>query len=384
MNQFLKKKLFLIILLFLAWRINLFFISYLGPLLIDKWGNRFPYSEELLISTKLPYWLWSWGNFDGVHYLTIAKSFYSAYFTQTFFPLYPLLIRFVSKLIFFNNDFVSAFFISNTFFLCSLFLFSKLIRLNGYGKNLTWILLFYIFFPTSYYFGSIYTESLFILLIFASFYFAHKKRWLIASVCGILASATRLFGILMIFALLTEYLIQYKNKKKPIRPLIYIFCLVPLGLVAYSYYLKVAFGDSLLFWHAQPAFGAERIGAGIILPFQVIYRYIKILLSVNIKTLAFWNALFEISSFLFAFFILLLGHKKKIRLSYLVFSWLSLILPSLTGTFSSMPRYILTIFPIYIVLGTINNKILKFSIIIINELILVIATILFTRGYWVA
>lgn len=372
-----------ILLIFLVWRFILFFIAYIGPFVVREWGNRFPYAKEHLISTSLPYWIWSWGNFDGVHYLTIAKSFYSAYYTQTFFPFYPLTIRFLAKLLF-NNYFISAFIIANLSFLASLFIFRKLLLLDKYSdKFIFWVIIFLLFFPTSFYFGSIYTESLFLLFVVTSFYFAREKKWLFAGFVGMFAAATRLLGLFLFFALLVEYFFQNQAKKKTITPLFFI-SLIPLGLIFYMIFLKIKFDDSLLFWHAQPAFGAERLGRGIIFPPQVIFRYFKILITVDFKTLPFWNALFELVSFLFAVLMLVIAHIKKIRLSYLVFAWLSLITPVLTGTLSSMPRYILIVFPIFIVFGFLKKVWLKFVILVLSGIILTIAVILFTRGYWLS
>src|SRR3989344_4709824 len=58
----------------------------------------FPYWETLLEPNGHPLF-WSWGNFDGVHYLTIAMHGYSAQFTQAFFPLYPLAIRYTQTFV---------------------------------------------------------------------------------------------------------------------------------------------------------------------------------------------------------------------------------------------------------------------------------------------
>lgn len=379
----LSKGLISLLFLFLLWRLTLFFIAYLGPNIITTWGDRFPYKELHLTSTNYPYYLWSWGNFDGVHYLNIAKSFYSANYTQTFFPLYPLIIRFFAKTILMNQYFLSAFLISNLSFLISLYVFAKLLLLDGYKKNKSAIIFFLLFFPTSFYFGSIYTEGLFFLFVVSSFYLARKQKWLWASLIGLLASSTRLFGILLFFALLSEYLQSQKGKKIKLKPLLFLL-LIPCGLLIYMYYLKIAFADPLFFWHAQPVFGAERSGSGIILPPQVIFRYLKMLLAVKIDSLAFINAFFELLSFIFTVVVLLIAHLKKIRLSYLIFSWMSLLLPTLTGTFSSLPRYVLVCFPIFIVLGTIKNKMIKTGLLFISLFMAVFAILLFTRGYWVA
>ena len=378
---FSKKPLIYLLSLFFIWRVSLLLLAFLGPSLIPVWGDRFPYVQEQLVFSKLPYWLWSWGNFDGVHYLTIAKTFYSAYYTQTFFPFYPLLVRIFAKTIFFNNFLVSGLFISNISFILCLYFFRKLFILDGYKNYLSWIFIFLLLFPTSFYFGSIYSESLFLMLIIGSLYLARQNKWFYSIIFGIIASATRLMGIFILPALIYEYVLQ--NRKKTRLTRILPFFLIPLGLVSYMVYLKIKFADPLLFWHVQPVFGAQRLGSGIILPPQVIYRYIKIFLSVNISSLAFLNAFFEFFMFILGIILLVRAHRLKVRLSYLIFSWPCLILPSLTGTLSSMPRYILICFPIFIVLGIIRNKFIKLLILLFSFCLLSLSTILFTRGYWV-
>ena len=101
-------------------------------------------------------------------------------------------------------------------------------------------------------------------------------------------------------------------------------------------------------------------------------------------TYAFWYALIELASYVFGACMLLLGHRHKIRFSYLVFGWLIIIVPALTGTFSSMPRYLLLAFPIYIILGTIKNKYMYLIYLMSGFSLLIIFLVNFSRGLWVA
>src|SRR3989344_5653397 len=296
---------------FIVWRIFLFLAAYTGSFILP-FQPRFPYADTLLIPSGLPAWLWSFANFDGVHYLTISRYGYSAQFTQVFFPLYPLLLGLVNKILF--------------------------------------------FFPLSLYFGSLYTESLFLLLLLSAFYFARRRHWLAASVVAALAGSTRLVGVFLLPALLWEWDLQSNNKKVSLllsvtrSPVTYV---VPLGLLVYMVYLQINFGDPIYFWHAQPVFGAERSGSSIVLLPQVLWRYLKIFKTVPKNSLTFWIPFTELVSFFLAAVFLIIAHLKKIRFSYLLFSWPALIVPSLTGTLSSMPRYVLILFPIFPILGLI-------------------------------
>lgn len=373
--------------LFLIWRSYLFFIAWFGAQILP-YQPSFPYSDVLLIPSRLPDWIWSFANFDGVHYLTIANQGYEAQYTQVFFPLYPLLIKVITIVFPFFHPIVSGLLISTIFFLLSLVILEKLLSLDYKREIVYWVVLFLIFFPTSFFFGSLYTESFFLFLILASFYTARKKKWWLAGILGGLAGATRLVGIFLLPALLWEHYQNIKNTNKKIKknkffhfPPLY---LVPLGLLSYMLYLQLRFGDWLYFWHVQPVFGAQRSGGAIILLPQVIWRYFKMILTVSTDSEIYWIILLELLTTLTAIILLLAAHCKNIRISYLIFSWLAIITPALTGTFSSMPRYVLVIFPMFIVLGMIKSKLYKTIILIINFLLLSALTVLFTRGHWVS
>ena len=58
--------------------------------------------------------------------------------------------------------------------------------------------------PYSFYFGSVYTEAMFVLFIALFFYAAAKKKYLWAGLAAAFASATRIVGCLLVFALIVE------------------------------------------------------------------------------------------------------------------------------------------------------------------------------------
>ncbi len=364
------------------WRILLFTTAWYGSLTL-KFTPTFPYSEELLIRSGLPSWLWSFANFDGVHYLTIAKSGYSAQFTQVFFPLYPLLIKALSIIFPFFNLILVGLIISNLSFLLALLFFDRLLKLDYHPTKIKWMLIFFLLFPTSFFLGSLYTEAFFFLLVITSFYAARQKKWWLAGLLGGLAGATRLVGIFLLPALLWEW--RKEKKVKNIIHLLYspILYLIPLGLLAYIIYLQLKFGDWLYFWHAQPIFGAQRSGGGIILPPQVLFRYLKILFTLTPHNYKFWVSLSELLSSIVAIVLLIIASFQKIRPSYLIFSFLAVITPTLSGTFSSMPRYILVAFPIFMLLGLIESRLIKIVLLALSAFLLSIFTILFTTGYWI-
>lgn len=364
--------------IFILWRLGLFFVAWLGENFLS-FSPRFPYSDIFLLPSGLPHWFWSFANFDGVHYLTIAIRGYAAQFTQVFFPLYPLLMNLIHTLTTIDPIIIGLI-ISNLFFFLSLYLFYKLLAFDYRRGNIKWILLFLIMYPVSFFFGSIYTESLFMFLTFAAFYAARKKRWMWAGVLAGLASATRLTGIFLLPALWWEW--RKSDSKFSIfhSPL----AIIPVGLLSYMLYLQINFGDFLYFWHAQPVFGAERTGGGIIFLPQVLWRYFKILTTVSFPSETFLISSLELVSTVGAILLLLIAYFKKIRPSYLIFAFLSVLVPTLTGTFSSMPRYTFAAFPIFIILGMLKSRLIKIMLLTFFTVLLVILTVLFTNGHWVS
>lgn len=367
--------------LFLIWRIGLFIVAGLAPLLLPVFGNRFPYVDELLVSTRLSSWVWSFANFDGVHYITIASKGYIADFTQAFFPLFPILVKIVT---FGNNYLLSGLLLSNILFLLGLILLYHLFE-REYNKKLALLsVLFLLSFPTAFYFGSLYSESLFLLLTVGCFLAIKKKHYLAAGIIAALASATRIIGVLLMIVLFIELfpLLKKQNILHGIKTFIPIL-IAPIGLVGYMVYLGIFYHDPLYFLNAQPIFGAARASDHIVLLPQVFFRYSKILLTLPVTAPGYFSATMEFFSTILALIIIIITF-KNIRLSYWIFIVLAVLIPTLTGTLSSMPRYILMIFPaLPYIIGRLPKKI-HIPILLASLLLQIILVSFFTRGYWVA
>ena len=390
--KFLKNKQLLTILsLFFVWRIGLFAVSMIAPNFLT-YAPSFPYSDAILAHFDVPQWLFSWGNFDGVHYITIIdKGYAGADLIQAFFPGFPLIVKLVSLII--NNILISALLVSNLFFLGFLYIWYLFVE-KRYSKTTAFLsTLIILLFPTSFFFGAIYNESLFLTLVILTFWFAEKKNYLIAALFIAAASATRIVGILLVPAVLMELIFkdyqfnEYKKRllsaPKKLKPIVTIL-LGSVGLLVYMAFLQFKYGDPLYFFHVQAEFGGIRQESLVMYP-QVIYRYIKILLTVRPFNLSYFSSVSELIAGIGGLIFILLSY-KKVKISYLVFALLAFILPTLTGTFSSMPRYVLVSFPIFILLALWAEKSLffKYSWFIISGILLVFNTVLFIQGIWVA
>ncbi len=386
LHTFLKSDLSFISISFLVWRLVLLLFLFFSLKLL-------PLQENFLGGGQANYlqnpYLWSWLNFDGEHYLSLAREGYKP-LTYFFFPLFPVLIRLVAKL--FSNSILTfsliGLLISNSSFLLSLVGVYKLISLD-FSKNITRLtILLLLLFPSSFYFGSYYNESIFLALSVWSFYFARKNDFLLAGALGGLAAMTRLVGIVLFPALVVEYFLTKRPRARRIikNYALLGLILIPLGVMVYVYYVFLKTGDPLEFIHSVSIYGPQRSARLIPLP-QVYYRYVfKIIPNIS----NYWPQIFvTILEFLAGslfLFLTFMGY-FKLRLSYWIFLLGAYLIPTFSGSFSSMPRYVLPLFPGFVLMALYLSKLPKvlqaiiFGILFIG---LALSTAMFTRGYWVS
>lgn len=381
----LNSPIFKILLIFLTWRFALIVISFFAinfvPLAqIDRFlGGGF-------VNYTISPHLFSLGNFDGEHYLSIAIFGYK-HLEQAFFPVYPLLISFFAIPDQFNlltslvNSTIVGLVISNVSIVLALIFLFELIKMDFPKKIAYLTIIFLLIFPTSFYFGSLYNESLFLLLSVLSFYSVRKGNWFLAGIFGMIASSTRVFGVLLLPALLIEAWQQKENFSK-----FFWVLLIPIGLGVYMWYLNATVGDPIAFYNFQTLVGEQHQKGIIILP-QVYFRYIKMILTTSTQNPIFQTIVLEFFVGLVFFLLPIYGYFKKIRLSYLVYAMLSFLIPAIQGSFSSAPRYALVIFPSFLALAIFwsgLSKLPKVILLSFSGVALIIETALFLRGYWVA
>lgn len=365
----------------LVWRLGLFAAALVGMHLIP-YRPTFPYAYELLPEYG-SHLITAWAGFDGVHYLTILREGYeSSGIVQAFFPLFPLMVKLVSlnQLI---NPIVVGLVLSTGFLIGAVYFLDKLIRMDYSDRIAKKVLIALLLFPTAFYFGAFYTESLFLFTVVASLYAARKNRWWLAGVLGALASATRVTGILILPMLILEYY-RLKGVEKAYSPKAWLPLFLPLvGIGTYIVYLWVNFGDPFLFYTVQADFGVGRETERFILLPQVFYRYLSMIITVSPTHYIYWPMIQE---FFWGVVITVAGivSLAKLRSSYSLFLVASFVIPSLTGTFTSLPRYILPVFPLFLLMALyLPGKYYRVWI-VVSAILLAINTALFVQGWWIA
>jgi hypothetical protein len=244
-----------------------------SPNLYPFYQGPFEHVANLLLS-PLARWDAGW-------YLNIANDGYVEGPGLVFFPLYPLLVWLASglgarpELIL-----LASYGVSLVAFTGALYLVHRLVQLEFGRAPARPVLLVLAFFPGALYFGIPYTESLFLFLTVAAFYAARTGHWAWAGLAAGLASGTRSQGIILIAPLVVMYLWGPRADREPeklatrwwtpryrLRPSALWLALTPAGIIAFSVYCAVRFGDATAYSTWQEKFWGRTLG----LPLQQVW-----------------------------------------------------------------------------------------------------------------
>jgi hypothetical protein len=263
-------------------------------------------------------------NWDGVNYLTVAKSGYTTSRLTNFFPLYPLIIRVVNKVV--SSPLVSGLIVSWAFMMGAIFYYLKVIKLLfKVDDNLEALraCLIFLLFPAAIYLMAVYTESLFAFLSLGAIYYALKKRYILAGLLTTLATLTHINGGFLV-VLIALILLEEKERLRNVAISFVIGC---LGLIGYMVFLWNKYGNPLEFIAAQHDHGWLRHSAlGNLDKFSAVDYILAIAIIISI--IYWW----------------------KRRKSFAIYSLFYLLIPIIGGQFGGYPRYTLMAFPLQFML----------------------------------
>lgn len=153
----------------------------------------------------------AWERFDGLWYLHIAASGYANHDgSAAFFPLYPMAIRAISFVVG-GHELGVGLFVSNVCFLASLVVLYALTARELSVEAARRAVLYTAIFPTAFFFVAPYSESLFLLLVLLTFWWARERRWAAAGLAAMLAALTRNLGVLLVVPLAVEAVLQARE-----------------------------------------------------------------------------------------------------------------------------------------------------------------------------
>ena len=185
-----------------------------------------------------------------------------------FFPMYALVCKAVRALTFNRADiYWVGMIVSNVCIFIAAFYAVKCVRIiNPKADKTILVAALMMFAPYTLYFASTYTEALFVMFIVLFFYFSVQRRYFLAGIMSVFASATRIVGCTLVFALLVQmYIDMVPGRvslkgiktfillmlKKPQHIVSLLVC--PLGTFLYMSFLNFFCGDAWAFMHVQVA-----------------------------------------------------------------------------------------------------------------------------------
>lgn len=349
------------------------FIYLTGVVLIISFFNFFPFFDNKFLNINellIKYFRW-----DSYYYLSIALDGYQS-ISSVFFPLYPFLIKLFAVLFGF---WWAGFLVSWLALALSVFVFYKLLALRySDEKNIYRTIILLLFSPFALFLTAYYTESLFLLLSLSFFYFLKTKRWFLASAFAFFASLTKNIGIVLLIVYLYEYWCLYKTKFN--RSLVYSLLII-LGPVSYLTFCYFTFNNPFSFISEQANWTQHEFS----MPWQNFYKYLTFSSDLNLTNYFYIYVHYfrEFASFLIMLIAVIYFIKKR-EWSYGLYGLILAIIFSSVIPLTSVNRYVIIFFPIYIFLNELFKKDWSWFVLLYFTFIYYVFNLaMFSRGDWI-
>jgi hypothetical protein len=352
-----------------------------------------PNSHDLGYATQV------WSRWDSGWFVAIAHTGYHAGDGSTaFYPLYPLLIRGLGTV--FDGYYVLAGIVISLACCAGSFVLLYRIARARLGDDRAAVTVLYLaIFPMALFLGAVYNESLFLLLVLASFTLAERGSWAGAATTAGLAMLTRPTGLALLPALvLLAWRSPHRNRalaKLLIAPYLFAF---------YPAYLSWKVHDWFPFVHAEAYWHRHLSRAG---PLGGLWDGLRSgwdgleqVVTGNM-THVYWPggigsdplhgaALnLEDLAFTLVFLVLAVVAWRRFGPAYGAYSLLALALPLSTPSsrwpLESMPRFCIVVFPAFLALATLTTTPARHRLVVaVSATLLGLATFQWSVQQWVS
>lgn len=352
---------------------------------------HYPLNEKISFVSSFKTW-------DSQHYLYLSEKGYSESIeSNRFFPLLPFSIKTLSLII--QNKVFAGLLSSFIFSVLGLILFFKFCKNYFKKENPAFrSILLLLSFPTAFYFSLIYSESAAFFLTMGFFYFLYRKDFLKASFFAFFLPLVRPLGIFIIvphFVFWITYLHNEKKKfsfefiiefiKKAIfdKRTYFVFSSL-LGLGFYFAIMQLTSGNYLS--------GINALEKSVVGNWQITNAFNPVFFFVNLffpdspSLHGFTNSIIDRIFFICFLAVLYLIYKKLDKTLFAYAVMLGMV--PIFGNFMSYTRYVLLVFPIFMVLAWYFEKsklkLLFYPILLFFIIIQTIFLIMHSLNYWVS
>lgn len=306
--------------------------------------------------------------------------------TMAYFPAYPLLMRWVGRL--FGSSQADVYFggiaVSWIAFVVAMVGLYRIAKLDLPDDESLKAVVLAAVFPFAFFYGVVYTEALFLAATIGAFYFFRTRHWILGGLCGALATATRVNGIMMWPALAWiafRHLSRDGGGTGASRQRVLALTgllLVGAGIGGYSLYVYRLSGnplewkDTLERWGYYPG-GMPWVPLGRLVS-NLIQRpivYIATVSQAPYDTLNGLSALVFVAAIPFVWL--------RFGTAYGLYMTANLWLPLSSGQYEGLGRYSAVLFPFFIWLASFRSRAVLTTAIVVSAALYTLCMALFTN-----
>ena len=314
-----------------------------------------------------PFWD-TFARYDSGWYYGIARNGYryveGGRSNLAFFPLYPLLMRHVGRLFGTRafDYYLGGIIVSWLAFMAAMLVLHRLASQDLSAAEADRSIMYAAIFPFAFFYGVVYTESLFLLLTLAAFYGFRTRRWLPGALAGALATATRPNGILIWPALAWIAWRGVVEARAERWKAALAVLAVPAGLTVFALYVYTISGSqlewyaSLRRWGYEPGTNNFATYAGLMR--AIVGRPYAFVTGEHAAPYDLLNAGGAAMALVAVPFVW-----RRLGGPYAVFMIANLYIPLSTGQFEGLGRYSAVLFPMFIWLATFASPIAQQALI---------------------
>jgi len=350
------------------------------------WANlAFPLYQRqqfTVFRTMSPFWD-TFARYDSGYYEGIAWGGYAPLAggrsNIAYFPVYPMLMRSIGRL--FGRQhavyYISGVGISWTCFILAMVALYYLARLDLPRRQAQRAVLLTAVFPFSFFFGLVYSESTFLLFAILAIYGFRTRRWMLGGLCGVVATATRVPGIMLVPSLAW---IAWRTAGPNRRDRLYALAGVAIaaaGFAAYCLYIFHLTGNPFEWAATLQRWGYYPGGRPWMAPMRLAERlFTHPYLYLTTDRMAPYDTLYGITGILFMVAVPFVW--RRLGAAYGLFMLLNLWLPFSSGVFEGMGRYCSVMVPCFIWLASVRSTSLSTAIVVVFSMFYTLGLVLFT------
>lgn len=303
----------------------------------------------------------AFARYDSGHFEGIAWSGYAPLAggrsNIAYFPVYPMLMRYVARPFGRHHAiyYMAGIAVAWACFVLAAVALYYLARLDLNRRQALRAVVLFTVFPFAFFYGMVYSESTFVLFAILTFYLVRTRRWMAAGLCGAVATATRVPGILIVPAVAW---IAWRTAEPTWRDRIRAgigVALAASGFVGYCAYIYSLTGNPLE-WAATLQRWGYNPGAA---PWMAPLRLLQVLgthpyLYLTTDPMAPYDTLYGVTGMLFVIVVPFIW--RRLGAGYGLYVLLNVLLPLSSGAFEGVGRYCSVLFPCFIWLATIRSR----------------------------